>query len=527
MNNIVVKDNETKSSTNLLKKDTTSFDNIVNVDFKLKYITIYKNGNTNKIIFNDHYNDLLLSKQNNMLEIINLVKLCLTGKNDHIGHLREKGIEVIELGFNYESSEYIIRIFSEHQYKSFFIKVSENYNKEKIENVIKTCIGMKEYHNYILPIIQKFLNIPDYITLPQFLRFFYLNDETSLQRIISEKGYEQMTSILMEYIVNKSIEEYKTNYDYANLLNNYYNDKLMFVEYYIKFIEDKIDKLNKQEELEIETVKINYRKEINNDINLKIKENKTQIKKALEEELLLKRKFTNLKKTLKHLKNYDSKNQLTLFGEQESKDEEKNAEEQLNIIEHNLIHIKLKIDYLSSTIEDLKKLKLEIIKKYKEKIMNIISDFRGKVLLERIELENLNEEKQKIIYENSSNNLTNSELKALIIKIIESTINKYINKLNLESSIKLSENFYPIIVDKAGKSISYENLNTSEKSLIALSFHLGLMDYSLNCIKVFPSLLVVNLINEATNNLYQIENIIKRFRLNNRDKNIQIIVIKR
>lgn len=510
---------------NIEKQKTITKSNLA-FGFNYVKVTGEKNYTLN---FNKHLNLLYLSdKQNNnhsAIEGLNIMKFCLTGKSDYVGHLKDKGVNIIETSFYNYSDEYIIRIFLEHQYKGFLIKVSKNENFNKEEVLIK-CNSLREIQNKICPYIKNILNLPNNISLPQFFRFFFLNDSKALHRIVSEKEYNMMTTLLMEYIISKSKELYNLNpKEFSNLA--FENDsRLIFITYSINFIEDKIERLNKQQEIEIQSIKKMYKNEVKLKLNSEINKTLSNIRNHKEIYTQLKRKLNNYKKTLNNNFNDHKNNQFLLFKEKiNTKSETKLRKEKISLLEIEISHINVKLNYLESTLRDLKEEKAKLSKKYSDKIMNVIAEFQEKILQERINLESLLEEKKEIVSNNI--NQIDSEKNHLtkIIDFIEYIISKYLIFSKLKYTIKLTNKFQPyfIINDKNIKDI--ETINLDRRILISLSFYLGLMEFSINYNKAIPPIFILNLTKLSEEKIQEINKIIYLFKKRIKNNSIQFIIL--
>lgn len=506
--------------------------------FELDYVAVYT-GELHKLYLNNHYN--ILPKQNTQNipysyeELFSFAKFCLTGKNDCSGHLREKGVEFIETVFYSFNDRYIIRIFAEHQYKAFLFKDPVNtHSQENTQSDTKQlmckCTGLSEIHEKIMPLVRDILNVPEHISLPQFFRLFFLHHKEALHRLISDNNYQNMTSELMNSIINKEIKLCKQNDEHRFKFFSTSDSENVFTDYSIRFILDKIDKLENQKNIKIDSLKSYYRKKIKEQFGNEIKKYQKELTEQQKNFTIIKRKINSLRKMLKVKNNKENIEQLTLFNDCENKQNEDSIKEQLKLLQHKLSNVEFKQNYLRLSLEELQFRKQHQIEIYREQLMGIIAGFENTKLQERINLEALIEQKESYKHIIRQKQYTNNEISKKIVEVMENTINKYFEQSKLNYSIKLGLNHTPFIIDKHNSGTDLDKFNNKEKMLIALSFHLGLMDFSLNYgnnknNNILPQFLLLNLseINRYTDN--DAINLIDFFRNNNKSRSFQLIIV--
>ncbi len=503
--------------------------------FELDYIAV-SNGQFHKLHLNNHYNILSDKHTQNipysLEEMFSFVKFCLTGKNDNSGHLREKGVEFIETAFYSINNKYIIRIFAEHQYKAFMFKIptisiSEREIAQKInKQLIGKFTGLGEIHNNMLPLIKSILNIPEHITLPQFFRLFFLHHKYALHRLISDSDYQKMTTTLINYILNKEVSICEHNSERLINLFSITENENVFIDYSIKFIQDKLDRLDKQKNIKIDSLKSYYRKNIKRQFSDEIRKLRNEFTEYQKETTITKRKIYTLRKLLRAKKYKEDIEQFTLFKETDYTQNEETIKGQLTELEHHLSNLKFKQNYLHLTSEELQSQKQKQIELYREELMGIVANFEDAKLQERINLEILLEQRKQNKDSIKQKEYSKQNISKKTIEVLENSINKYIEITELNYSIKLGDNNIPFIITSQYVGIELDRLSNKEKSLISISFHLGLMDFSLNYgnSELLPQFMLFN-ISEEEHNMGNLMRIINFFRKSNESYSFQLILI--
>jgi hypothetical protein len=525
---IIYKDN--KKTT---KKSLTDFYYKHNkgIQFRINQITIFENDKFS-LSFNDFYNNISKRKFQKLTfkptKFIEIMKFCLTGKNEMSGHLMDKGIKYVETIFSVNDEKYNIRIFPEHTYKIFLIKLRYNnkFPKVKSEDVILTCNGLKEFQEKITSFLKSIFNLPKDITIPQYLRLFFLGDENSLLRIISDKGYHGMRSLLMNYLIGEVERRCKLNPENMLKLSDENNEKLIFFNYSKNFIEEKISRLRRLEEIEINEIRNHYINEINQSINLKISKTKREIAKIKEEQFRQKKHIKTIERLLNPDYSHDE-NQFLLFeeGKSCSTNNKDILKEKLKESKAILDKTSLNLNYLEPTLKELRKERKSIAIKYRQKIDDIISDYQDRILKEKVKLEELTEE-MRSFQKNIVPNLEGTkEIRIRIKKSLEKSINYYVNSVYPDYRMEFDRDFIPLFHTTEGSYLNIDSIEEKNRIPLSLAFHLGLSEFFHNFPGILPSLFLLNLTKNYISSIKDLQSLIKEFYNRNSEKKYQIIIM--
>lgn len=466
----------------------------------------------------------LQNKKYNTVDLFNIIKFCFTGKNEINNNIWDN-IDYVEAGFQYGNSDYAIRVFNEHIYKFFLIKKTF-YNDTISDYVLYEANGIKEYQREISPVLKNFLNMPDHLTIAQFFRLIFLNKKESMFRLLSDNEYQSLTPLLVSYIIDTSLDQIKEDEYRTKLLNNIYDEKLIFINYSLQYREHKIERLQKQKELQIESIKKQKKNQIDKKITPILKRITNDIQQITKEKTMLKIKLSNINKKLQPNKQKNYENQLMLFEEQN--DNSDNYKEQLlktkENIKHKLSQLELQYIYLNRNYEDITTDKKEIISKYEKEIITLVDNIQKQILDERMNIEILIE-KRKEITDKDERIIDKENIKTSIIKDLTKRINKFIYITKTSYKIIITDLYNIKITDENKRYIDINTISQNSKKIITLSFHLGLMDfvnyYKLN---ILPKILIFRITNNTTPSIEKLRMLLDYFRKPQYNQNTQLFV---